>query len=905
MRQITRAVGSAGPVGFREELRAQFAHYLGAQSARFQPAERLRMDLHCHDHNSDVPDELWGRILRLPETWLSTRDLTACLKRTGCDVLTITNHNNARSCWELLDAGHDVLVGAEFTCHFVEYELYLHVLTYGFTPEQEAVLNRKRRDIYGFLRYAAACDLPVILPHPLYFYSRNARLTPALFEKLALMFQRFEVLNGQRDVWQSVLVRDWVSSLTEERLHRYSRLHKLDPADFGVRIDAPKVLSGGSDDHMGLSAGQCGSYLGVPDLLRRRQSTRLSELALEALRAGHVVPYGQVGENQRLSVALLDYFAQIATRIEDPGLLRLLLHRGETSDKLMCLGIANLLLEMKKHRRTQRFIGLLHDALHGVRPRWWLRWGVAADYRFCLQHLERISAASRETPEHAATVVHEAIGELFTGLSRLIISRTRKSLSRCATPLLEELSSEALVRKFEIPTQLSALAFGRPPRRGDISGVNFMELLDNLSSPVMMSLVLAGSQMASTRVLYQNRRFLNEFAAQFGGRTHPRRALYLTDTLRDRNGVSKSLSGKLAEIRRRAYPVDFLICHAQAECEPHLHVVRPLAEFSFQTFGDQSIRIPDVLEIARIFYQGGYDRVVCSTEGPMVLVALFLKYMFNVPAYFFMHTDWLDFCRHTMNLDQHERDRVRRILRALYRQFEGVFVLNSDHRRWLTGSQMGLSEQRVHLTAHHFEPTAKPVRAVRKSELLSGAHAGTPVLFMAGRLSREKGIFELPEIYARARERLPELRLVIAGTGPAEDKLRAALPQATFLGWVDGERMAELYAGLDLFVFPSKFDTFGNVVLEAFARGMPVLAYNCKGPKDIVQDRVNGYLVANREEMAARVVEHFLDDARHAPMRQAAMRRVEDYQAGPLMQNFMADLGLAGAGEQVRRRAVA
>lgn len=890
---------------FRQALRAEFGDYLGREANRFERGERLRIDLHCHDYNSDVPDELWGRILRLPETWLSTRELSDCLERAGSDLITITNHNNARSCWELKDKGYDVLAGAEFTCHFDEYDLYLHVLAYGFTPEQEAVLNRKRRDIYAFVRYAAEQDVPLILPHPLYFYSRNAKLSPLLFEKLALMFQRFEVLNGQRDVWHSVLVKHWAQGLTEERLHHYSRAHGLDAAEFGVNLHQPKVLTGGSDDHMGLSAGQSGSYLGVPDLLRRRQSRPLSELALAALRAGRVAPYGQVGENQRLSVALLDYFAQIATRIEDPGLLRLVLHRGETSDKLACLGIANLLLEMKKHRRTQRFIGLLHDALHGVGPRWWLRWAVSADYRFCLSYLDRIARVSRETPEAAPEVVHEAIGELFTGLTRLIIGRTRKCLSSCSALSLEQWSSESLVRKLEIPTQLTALAKGKKPRRADISGVNFMELLDKLSSPVMMALVLAGSQLASTRALYQNRRFLNEFAAQWGAPAHSRRALYLTDTLRDRNGVSKSLTGKLAEVRRRAYPVDFLICHAEAEAEPHLHVVKPLAEFCFQSFGEQSFRIPDVLEIARIFYQGGYDRIVCSTEGPMVLVALFLKAMFNVPAYFFMHTDWLDFCKHTMNLDQHERDRVRRVLRALYRQFEGVFVLNSDHRRWLTGSQMGLRGDRVFLTAHHFEPSGKPVRPVDKAELLPGAHEHTPVLFTASRLSREKGVFELPEIYARAREAIPDLRLVIAGAGPAEEKLREALPEATFLGWVDAERIAELYAGLDLFVFPSKFDTFGNVVLEAFARGMPVVAYNCKGPKDIVQDGANGYLVNTREEMVQRIVGHFAEPARHLAMRQSAMRRIEDYQAGPLVQQFMRNLGLIGEDLPVRRRAVA
>jgi len=138
--------------------------------------------------------------------------------------------------------------------------------------------------------------------------------------------------------------------------------------------------------------------------------------------------------------------------------------------------------------------------------------------------------------------------------------------------------------------------------------------------------------------------------------------MYLTDTLRDKNGVSSSLSGKLKEIQRADLPVDFLICHADVDAESHLHVVRPLASFSVSDFGEQEFRIPDFMQVARIFYEGGYDRIVCSTEGPMALLSLFIKHMFNVPAYFFMHTDWIDFIKDNTDLTRHERDRIRRFL---------------------------------------------------------------------------------------------------------------------------------------------------------------------------------------------------------------------------------------------------
>ena len=89
------------------------------------------------------------------------------------------------------------------------------------------------------------------------------------------------------------------------------------------------------------------------------------------------------------------------------------------------------------------------------------------------------------------------------------------------------------------------------------------------------------------------------------------------------------------------------------------------------------------------------------------------------------------------------------------------------------------------------------------------------------------------------------------------------------------------------------------MVLEAFSQGMPVLAYNTKGPKDIIKDDGNGYLVDKIGEMSARIVSHFQQPERHAAMRAAALRRVGDYQAGPIMRQFMSDLGLEVNGSLV------
>jgi glycosyltransferase involved in cell wall biosynthesis len=877
---------------FRMGMAAEFEGFLEEAARRFPEEDCLRIDLHCHDLNSDVPDELWGRILGVPETWLKTRQLHRTLQKNGATAFTVTNHNNARSCWELLDQGHDVLPGAEFTCHFPDIDLSCHVLAYGFTPDQEARLVKKRRNIYRFIEEANANDIPLVLPHPLYFYSRNEELSPELYERIALMFQRFEVLNGQRDLWQSTLTLNWLRQLTPERLADYARRHRIRPEDFGIDIEAPKVLTGGSDCHMGIFAGQSGTRLYVPDLAQRLRTEKAWDLALEALRAGRAAPYGDVGESQKLSIAILDYFSQMATNMEDPGLLRILLHNGETSDKLACFAISNVMLELRRNKTSRKFFSFIHAALHGKKPNKLLKWNVSRKNHYYLEALETIAGATGTTPKVYIETVNGAIEELFRQTQLAIIDRVRESQLICEGDLKLNLSAESMLENVELPSQLSALFLGAPNRHRQEGDAALSGLLSKLTLPVLTSLVVAGAAVTSTRAFYTNRDFLNKFADSLGVHRHDSRALYLTDTLFDRNGVSSSLGNKLREIQRYDLPVDFLIAHREATSAPHLQVMEPLAWFNLENAGGQEIRIPDLLQVANHFREGGYDRVVCSTEGPMVLAALLIRHMFNVPALFFMHTDWLEYIERTTEATRYERDRARRILRLLYSQFDGIFVLNREHKAWLSSHEMGIPPEKVFLTAHHAIPPSPTVRPVSKQALFPGATEDTPVLFTAGRLSREKGCDDIVAVYQRARKSLPDLRLVIAGTGPEEDALRAALPDAHFLGWVSQDDLAACYQGLDLFIFPSRFDTFGNVLLEAFSNGMPAVSYDCKGPADLILDGRCGYLVDSVDAMADRIVEYFRNPARQRAFREAALARARDFDADRIMAQFVADMGL-------------
>jgi glycosyltransferase involved in cell wall biosynthesis len=161
--------------------------------------------------------------------------------------------------------------------------------------------------------------------------------------------------------------------------------------------------------------------------------------------------------------------------------------------------------------------------------------------------------------------------------------------------------------------------------------------------------------------------------------------------------------------------------------------------------------------------------------------------------------------------------------------------------------------------------------AKRHRRQLSGEFADRDqVLGFVGRLSVEKNVALLAQVQEEL-ERLGHrsLHFLIVGHGKKDAWLREHLPRAEFTGVLHGEALSAAYANMDLFVFPSHTDTFGNVVLEALASGVPAIVTPDGGPKTIVRDGETGRIVPD-EDFAAAISQILHDPARHAAMREAA-----------------------------------
>jgi glycosyltransferase involved in cell wall biosynthesis len=113
------------------------------------------------------------------------------------------------------------------------------------------------------------------------------------------------------------------------------------------------------------------------------------------------------------------------------------------------------------------------------------------------------------------------------------------------------------------------------------------------------------------------------------------------------------------------------------------------------------------------------------------------------------------------------------------------------------------------------------------------------VLVCVARVSKEKNLEDFFEL------EYPNSRKIMVGDGPMFDTYKKKYPNVEFVGFKRDKELAEYYANADVFVFPSKWETFGIVMIEAMACGTPVAAYPCQGPEDVVEQGVTGYLEEN------------------------------------------------------------
>jgi glycosyltransferase involved in cell wall biosynthesis len=235
-----------------------------------------------------------------------------------------------------------------------------------------------------------------------------------------------------------------------------------------------------------------------------------------------------------------------------------------------------------------------------------------------------------------------------------------------------------------------------------------------------------------------------------------------------------------------------------------------------------------------------------------------------------------------MNFDIHSINRVRRLSRAYYKSFDELFVLNTDHKKWLSGKDMEISENKIHLTAHWVDEVFSP--QLPEKERLFSVDSDTKIILFVGRLSFEKGIKDIAAL-AKEIPKSMKHRFVFVGEGPASTYILKHLPNALLLGWQDKPTLAQLYSSADVLLLPSKFDTFSCVVLEALSCSLPVVSY--------IEQGVSGYLANGINDLTRYLIDYLeCSEALQIQMKQHALDRSKIYTKERILEEFLLQTGL-------------
>jgi glycosyltransferase involved in cell wall biosynthesis len=251
------------------------------------------------------------------------------------------------------------------------------------------------------------------------------------------------------------------------------------------------------------------------------------------------------------------------------------------------------------------------------------------------------------------------------------------------------------------------------------------------------------------------------------------------------------------------------------------------------------------------------------------------------------HTDFPQYVK-CLTQDEMLEQMTWRYMHWFYGQMRKIYVPSEYYRRHLAANGFDAAALQVlprGVDMTRFNP-AKRDPAFWSRFGLNGAFK----ILYVGRVSREKNVHLLVDAYQNVRATRQDVDLVIVGEGPelTELKQKMATPNIVFTGFLKGEALARAYASADLFVFPSTSDTFGNVVLEAQASGLPAVVSTLGGPAEIVNRNGSGLAVDVRQPAALCEAIHELiqDEPRRREMGRRALQAASAHDWERVLEQF-------------------
>ena len=261
-------------------------------------------------------------------------------------------------------------------------------------------------------------------------------------------------------------------------------------------------------------------------------------------------------------------------------------------------------------------------------------------------------------------------------------------------------------------------------------------------------------------------------------------------------------------------------------------------------YPDLHFGLPSGSRLIKLWQQQRPDVVHVATEGPLGWSAVTAARKLRLPVTSSFHTNFDNYSQHygigllKTPIDAYLRKLHNRTMATLVPTQDLVQALEARGYHNVSVMSRGVAIEQFH-------PRCRSA-ALRQSW---GAAPDDVVVLYVGRLAKEKNVGTLLSAFAAIQSRLPSAKLVFVGDGPLRKPLQEACPQAIFCGTQVGADLAVHYASGDLFLFPSSSETYGNVVPEAMASGLAVLAYARAAAGSLIRHGHNGILAEVDDEL--------------------------------------------------------
>ena len=764
-----------------------------------------KCDLHIHSRHSARSEEWLFRRFDFPDSYSDPKQLHRQLLERGMDYVTITDHDTIAGCLEIADLPN-TFISEQVTTYFPQDPCKVHLLVWGITETQHDDIVIVRDNIFALQRYLQAGRIAHAVAHPL--YSINGKLEASHLERLILLFKHFEGLNGLRDALLSELVPDLFGCLTPAKIEEFAAKHNLAPTH---PEPWKKILLGGSDDHGGQFVAS--AYTETPPADSARKF-------LDNICSGDCQARGQSGTPLILSHG---FYNILGCFIQD-----------RFREKL---GPSAALLE----QMFSRF-------MEGRDP---TEFTMAEKASFAAQAV--LSGKIFELAKPANVSLWKELSSYFAE-------------AELKTKLAEDAVTEPERRTFlmanMVAEQLAFRLFQKFVRQ--ISTGNMLESMQALSAIAPILVLLAPyiygfhSQAPSRKWL---RQIFRELTGEIPLALQNRKRAWFTDTLEDVNGVATTIRKMTAAGAAAGRDLTVVTSRSELQIDDiPIKNFQPIGEFELPEYELQKLSFPPILQMLDYIQRERFTEIIISTPGPIGLTALLAAKMLNLQTSGIYHTDFPQYVR-ILTEDSFLESVTWRYMHWFYGQLDTVFVNSEEYRdSWI---QRGLDPAKLKifprgLDTELFHPTRRDPAFFETF----GATNGQVRLLYVGRVSREKDLDLLAQAYRRLRDEGLSVQLVVVGHGPYSKEFSELLPEAVFTGYLRGKDLAAAYASSDVFVFPSTTDTFGNVVIEAQASGIPVVVSDSGGPKELVENNANGFITKSHDlEDFTRAVRNLIVDA--------------------------------------------